>query len=106
MTKEMTVEELIALYGRVMPSHGLRLDDPEARFTLRVWDGMDGCWTDCAYGEHKAVNVPAEKALRAWAHETDDGTKRVSFSEIDYYRIFPAGTRMAWDGSDGREMFR
>jgi hypothetical protein len=65
-----------------------------------VWDGMDGCWTNCT-GE-----VSRDEALRTWAKETDGGTQRVKFDEIDYYRIFPGGTRMAWDGSEGREMFR
>jgi hypothetical protein len=38
--------------------------------------------------------------------KTANGTKAVKFSEIDYYRIFPADTAMVWDGSEGREMFR
>jgi hypothetical protein len=70
------------------------------RYIVRVWDGMDGCWTDCT-GE-----VDREAALRYWAEQTDGGTHRVAFAEIDYYRIFPGGTRMTWDGSEGREMHR
>lgn len=91
--------ELVALYCRVMG------DIPETfakyeTFIVRVWDGMDGCWSDCT-GE-----VGCDEALRYWAEKTDGGTRRVSFSEIDYYRIFPGGTRMCWDGAEGRELFR
>lgn len=91
--------DLIFLYCRVM-------NEPQSAFVghesyiVRSWDGMDGVWTDCT-GE-----VPREEALRYWAKETNGGTRKVAFKEIDYYRIFPGGTRMTWDGSEGREMFR
>jgi hypothetical protein len=62
-------------------------------YIVRQWDGMDGCWTDCT------GDVGREEALRAWASRHN-----VSYDEIDYYRIFPDGTRMDWDGSEGREM--
>jgi len=71
-----------------------------AKFTVRLWDGMDGCWCDCA------KDVSKEEALKVWADRTKNGTEKVSFSEIDYYRIFPGGTRMKWNGDEGREMFR
>jgi hypothetical protein len=69
-------------------------------YIVRAWDGMDGCWTDCT------GQVDREKALRCWAERTDGGTRNVGYDEIDYYRIFPGGTRMLWDGSDGMEMHR
>jgi hypothetical protein len=69
---------------------------------LKSWDGMDGCWSDL----DEATGVPAKKALAVWGVKTLNGTKQVRFDEIDYYRIFPADTRMGWDGSEGREMFR
>ncbi len=87
------------LYNRVMGSF---IDFTKGRFILRQWDGMDGCWSDC----HEAEDVDGEIALLAWMERTEQGSKRVSFHEIDYYRIFPANTRMEWDGSEGREMFR
>jgi hypothetical protein len=61
---------------------------------------MDGCWTDCT-GE-----VGRDAALRVWAERTDGGTRCVAYAEIDYYRIFPGGTRMNSDGSEGRELHR
>jgi hypothetical protein len=89
---------LAAIYARVM---GPGFDFAKhATFIVRVWDGMDGCWTDCS-GE-----ISRDEALHVWADRTDNGARRVSYAEIDYYAIFPGGTRMLWDGSEGREMHR
>ena len=85
-----------------------RSSDPEAphhdyvngKFTVRVWDGMDGCWCDC----FDAINVSGEQALAAWLKDTKDGTKNVAFREIDYYRIFRAETTMLYNSHN--EMFR
>lgn len=94
----MTVVQLIALYHSVM---GSTLDFTAHQiFIVRVWDGMDGCWTDCTH------NVPREEALRTWASRTDGGAHHVAYDEIDYYAIFPGGTHMLWDGSEGMEMHR
>jgi len=98
-----TLEELMAKYREVM-GQDLGFDVPGARFTLRIWDGMDGVWTDCEYTHPKAVNGTAEDTLRAWWEETSGGTKKIRFSEIDYYRIFHADTKMEWSGD--KEMFR
>lgn len=65
---------------------------------VRLWDGMDGCWCDVT------AAVTPEEALRVWNERTERGTKKVSFDEIDYFRIFPATTKMVWSGD--REMFR
>jgi hypothetical protein len=90
---------LAALYTRVM--HPAIDFTRHQTFVVRVWDGMDGCWTNCT-GE-----VDRDEALRVWAQETGDGTHHVSFHQIDYYAIFPGGTRMLWDGSDEEgQMFR
>jgi hypothetical protein len=69
------------------------------QLTLRIWDGMDGCWSDVATGD-------AETMMRLWYERTQGGTKNTNFHDIDYYRLFPADTRMAFDGGIGREMFR
>ena len=68
------------------------------KFTVRVWDGMDGCWCDCEAG------VELDKALEVWAERTKNGTEKTKFADIDYYCIFPADTRMFWNGDN--EMFR
>jgi hypothetical protein len=91
-------EQLVALYHRVMRS-ALDFTKHET-FIVRHWDGMDGCWTDCFCA------VGRDEALRAWAERTNGGTIYVSYAEIDYYAIFPGGTHMLWDGSEGGEMHR
>jgi hypothetical protein len=92
---------LVDLYVSVMGKPGdLNFEDPNARFIVRLWDGMDGCWCDCT------SSVNAKKALEEWNKYTASGTKSTRFADIDYYRIFPADTRMLWDGRDGGEMFR
>jgi hypothetical protein len=91
--------DLLAIYCRVMGDIEATFVKYES-FIVRVWDGSDGCWTDCT-GE-----VGRIEALRYWAEKTDGGTHHVSYAEMDYYRIFPGGTRMLWDGSEGGEMHR
>ena len=94
----MSADQLVVLYRSVM---GTTVNFTEhATFIVRVWDGMDGCWTDCT-GE-----VSRDEALRFWAARTDGGKHHVAYSEIDYYRIFPGGSRMVWDGGEGGEMHR
>ncbi len=39
--------------------------------------------------------------LKAWTKETSSGTHHINYNEIDYYRIYPAGTKMLWDGRAG-----
>jgi hypothetical protein len=70
------------------------------KFTVRLWDGMDGTWVDL----ETARVVVAERALEVWNSLTEGGTKRVSFKEIDYYKIFAADTEMKYSG--GTELFR
>jgi hypothetical protein len=93
----MTLEEMEQKYREVMGP--MILSEP-GLFIVRLWDGMDGCWCDCT------TAVTKEAALKVWMEKTKDGTKKIAFSEIDYYKIFPAATSMLWDGSEGREMFR
>lgn len=91
------MSRLAEIYRRVMAVPDLTKHET---FIVRQWDGMDGCWTDCT-GE-----VSRDEALRVWAKYTADGTRNIKYAEIDYYQIFPGGTRMVWDGSDGAEMHR
>lgn len=89
--------DLEVLYREVMSTP---VDFSAGLFIVRQWDGMDGCWTDCTEA------VSAGEALVDWSKRTARGTQKISFREIDYYRIFPADTRMKWDGTEGHEMFR
>ena len=98
-TDGWSTEQLVALYCRVTGDDARAFVKCET-YIVRQWDGMDGCWTDCT------AEVGLDDALRYWAEKTDGGAHHVSYAEIDYYRIFPGGTRMLWDGSEGREMHR
>jgi hypothetical protein len=95
----LSPDDLLALYCRVMRDVA-EVFVKYASYVVRVWDGMDGCWTDCTGA------IGRDEAVRYWAEKTDGGTHHVSFDEIDYYRIFPGGTSMHWDGAEGREMHR
>lgn len=86
----MTLDEMKVLYRSKMGfSHEL---DAATSFTLRVFDGMDGCWCDVV------ANVDLAFALRAWCERTENGTKATSYSDIDYYKIFAADTHMLYNG--------
>ncbi len=96
----LTSDQLVEIYCHTMHDIAEVFVKYET-YIVRHWDGMDGCWTDVT------GDIAREEALRAWADRTDGGTHHVAYNEIDYYRIFPGGTRMHWDGSDeGREMHR
>jgi hypothetical protein len=95
----MRADELLAIYCAVMRETASVFVKYET-YVVRHWDGMDGCWTDCT------GDVGQEEALRYWAERTDGGSHQVDYAEIDYYRIFPGGKPMHWDGSEGREMHR
>lgn len=69
----------------------------DAPLTLRVWDGMDGCWTDVLAGE-------ADEVLRLWYERTSAVSNATNFDDIDYYRLFPETKKMFWNGEDGREL--
>ena len=97
--KAMRLFELRSIYCIVMCEIASVFDTYET-YVVRAWDGMDGCWTDCT------AAVGQEEALRYWAERTDGGARHISYAEIDYYKIFPGGTSMKWDGSEGREMHR
>ncbi len=84
---------MLTLYYNVMgPGPNEVTSESLGPFTVRVWDGMDGCWCDVVAG------VDRETALRTWCERTVNGTKSTSYNDIDYYRIFPADTKMLWTG--------
>lgn len=66
-------------------------NDP--KFIVRLYDGMDNQWID--------VSGPVNKteANRIYAEKTENGTKNTTYDDIDYYRVFPANTKMLF--SDG-----
>jgi hypothetical protein len=62
-------------------------------FIVRLYDGFDNQWIDIT------EPVSEEVALKIWNEKTDNGTKKSKFEHIDYYRVFPANTKMLF--SDG-----
>jgi hypothetical protein len=93
--------DLLVIYRYVMGGDFAE-DSTTTRYTVRLFDGMDGCWCDLL----EATGVSFAVALRIWGQRTKRGTEKTNFNHIDYYSIFRADTHMAWDGSEGREMFR
>lgn len=82
----MTLDEMKTLYVKTMGfAHEIEGKGP---FTVRVYDGMDRCWCDVVAGVDLAF------ALRCWCERTKNGTEKTCYDHIDYYKIFPADTRM------------
>jgi hypothetical protein len=90
--------KMAVLYTAIMPDR--HYDFSRGNWIVRLWDGMDGCWSDVT------EETDAFTALSVWVLKTGSGKHNWRFDDIDYYRIFPAETRMIWDGEAGRELFR
>ena len=58
-------------------------------FIVRLWDFLDG-WIDIS-GE-----VTKEEADRIWNEKTKGGTRNTKYADGDYYRVFPADTKMVY----------
>ena len=69
------------------------MSDGEKLYIVRLYDGFDNQWMDVSRP------VPKAEADRILAEKTAGGTKNASYADIDYYRVFPAGTKMLF--SDG-----
>ena len=69
----------------------------EEKFIVRLYDGFDNEWMNIT----KSINK--DEAMKVWNKETLDGTKNVCFDDIDYYKIFPADTRMFFSSKEGRQ---
>jgi hypothetical protein len=69
------------------------------KFIVRLYDGFDNQWID--------VSEPViyEEAQRIWDEKTNNGVKNTKYSDVDYYKIFPADTIMLFsvDGIDKSE---
>jgi hypothetical protein len=62
--------------------------ETEKLYVVRLYDGFDHLWMDVS------DPLPYDKAKEIWLEKTNDGRTRTKFSDIDYYKIFPADTRM------------
>lgn len=62
----------------------------EELFVVRLYDGFDNEWMDVC---DPCSKEQADEILRV---RTANGTKNTSYSDIDYYRVFPANTKMLY----------
>jgi hypothetical protein len=65
----------------------------ERLYIVRLYDGFDNQWCDVT------MPVSRAEAERVWNEYTANGTRAKEYADIDYYRIFPADTKMVF--SDG-----
>lgn len=73
-------------------------------WTVRLWDGFDGEWMDVSepMTQVAADNLAGDKnAARGGSLE---GKREGSYGDIDYYKAFPADTRMIF--ADGNSQTR
>ena len=75
-----------------MASEPDRIPSDTGLYVVRLYDGFDNEWMDVS----KAL--PWEGALAIWNEHTKDGTRKTSYNDIDYYKIFPSNTRMRLSG--------
>ena len=61
----------------------------EKLYILRLYDMFDG-WID--------VTDPVSKseAVAAWSENTKGGTQNTKYADGDYYKVFPADTKMVY----------
>ena len=67
------------------------IDEKSKLFIVRQYDGFDHEWIDITSA------VSKEDADKVWNKETRNGTRKTEFADIDYYKIFPADTKMLFD---------
>ncbi len=84
-----------------------QLPDPTTElYVVRLWDGFDGEWMDVSelLTREEAARVCGDKneARGGSAAGKRDG----SYSDIDYYKVFPADTVMHFDGSNNERSMR
>lgn len=64
---------------------------------VRLFDGFDHEWMD--------VTEPMSKADAdaKWNELTENGTKMTSYSDIDYYKVYPVDTKMFFASASSAE---
>lgn len=62
--------------------------DTEQKYVVRLYDGFDNCWIDVS------DPVSRKEADKIWNEKTDNGTKKTSYANIDYFSVFEADTIM------------
>lgn len=67
-------------------------------FVVRLWDGFDNEWMDVS------KPVSGRQAKKIWAEKTDNGRKSTSYSDTDYYAIYPTDTNMVFSEKGRRDL--
>jgi|tagenome__1003787_1003787.scaffolds.fasta_scaffold19458501_2 hypothetical protein len=76
----------------------------QREWVVRLWDGFDGEWMDVSepMAEVEAVKLAGDKNEARGGSAA--GKREGSYSDIDYYKAYPADTRMHF--SEGRSLTR
>ena len=69
--------------------------EEEKLFVVRLYDGFDNQWMDVT------KPIPKAEAEKDWNERTKNGTEKTNYGDIDYYKIYPAGTRMLYSEGFG-----
>ena len=75
-------------------------ENPDMKFIVRLYDGFDFEWVNCTQP------IPLSDARTEWLKETENGTKRTEYANIDYYDIFPEDTRMLYSYKDSQSIMK
>jgi hypothetical protein len=86
----LTAAQLLARHPELLTA------DADAQWVLRHYDGFDNEWCDITQP------LEATEAIRQYLEKTLKGTKWVGFNEIDYYRLFPADTKMVYSAHEDK----
>jgi hypothetical protein len=54
----------------------------EEKYIVKLYDGFDNEWI--TIGENLSYN----DAQKLWNEKTNNGTRKTSYNDIDYYKIF------------------
>ena len=60
------------------------------KYIVRLYDGFDNIWMDVS------KHVSLEEAQRIYNKMTNNGKHSTKYDDIDYYKIFPSDTIMAF----------
>jgi hypothetical protein len=63
--------------------------EEEKLYVVRLWDMFDG-WIDIT------SSISKEEADKLWNEKTSNGTRMTKYADGDYYKIFPANTKMVY----------
>jgi NDP-sugar pyrophosphorylase family protein len=100
--KTMTPKQYAKLYKETQKEYGEffeGLDKAEKKRTkkvrqnslkyiVRLYDGFDNHWIDIS----KPVSL--KEANKIWNDRTKNGTEKTQYGDIDYFKVFPADTKM------------